>query len=224
MAMLQPVGAQESASHRLVVEPKVPPTSPHGCPLCPANLCKVRDSAVESAPEHGTPAGSDPCSKCACACQLCRDDLRDRRSTRTGHIIAVRPCCASFVEIPICTISQIPAYNILSFQLHLSQGQELQALRQSATFATVVYAGDGANDLCPALALGPEDHVVARSGYALQKLIERRAGGKGGPRVEAQVRVFSGLSVSPSWPSLHRLSYAQSGLVCRQHALQIMCI
>lgn len=41
-AMLQPVGAQEAASHRLVVEPRVPPTAPHGCPLCPANLCKVR--------------------------------------------------------------------------------------------------------------------------------------------------------------------------------------
>ncbi len=88
-----------------------------------------------------------------------------------------------------CAQSHI-SQHILSFQLHLSQGQELQALRQSATFATVVYAGDGANDLCPALALSPEDHVVARSGYALQKLIERRAGGKEGPRIEAQVRVF----------------------------------
>jgi hypothetical protein len=43
--MLQPVGAQESASHQLVVEPRVPPSSPHGCPLCPANLCKARPSS-----------------------------------------------------------------------------------------------------------------------------------------------------------------------------------
>lgn len=41
-AMLQAVGAQEAAAHRLVVNPHTPPSSPHGCPLCPANLCKVR--------------------------------------------------------------------------------------------------------------------------------------------------------------------------------------
>lgn len=40
-AMLQAVGAQEAAAHRLVVNPNTPPSSPHGCPLCPANLCKV---------------------------------------------------------------------------------------------------------------------------------------------------------------------------------------
>ena len=40
--MLQPVGAQEAASHQLVVEPRVPASAPHGCPLCPANLCKAR--------------------------------------------------------------------------------------------------------------------------------------------------------------------------------------
>ena len=39
--MLQPVGAMEAASHRLVVEPRVAPSTPHACPLCPANLCKV---------------------------------------------------------------------------------------------------------------------------------------------------------------------------------------
>lgn len=40
-AMLQAVGAQEAAAHRLVVTPHTAPSSPHGCPLCPANLCKV---------------------------------------------------------------------------------------------------------------------------------------------------------------------------------------
>jgi Putative Phosphatase len=118
----------------------------------------------------------------------------------------------------------------------------VQALRQGAAFATVVYCGDGANDLCPALALGPEvpprrrrmpaprrrrmtqrthcrpwgapgctcaswqlclvlqDHVVARAGFALEKLIERRADGKSGPHVEAQAR--------PVAPSMHALCTA----------------
>ena len=34
----------------------------------------------------------------------------------------------------------------------------------------------------------PQDHVLARSGTALQKLIERRADGSDGARVEAQVQ------------------------------------
>lgn len=40
-AMLQPVGAQEAAAHRLQVSPLTPPEEPHDCPLCPSNLCKV---------------------------------------------------------------------------------------------------------------------------------------------------------------------------------------
>lgn len=40
-AMLQPVGAQEAAAHRLQVSPLTPPETPHNCPLCPSNLCKV---------------------------------------------------------------------------------------------------------------------------------------------------------------------------------------
>lgn len=39
----------------------------------------------------------------------------------------------------------------------------MQALRQGNVFSTVVYCGDGANDLCPALALGPEVHIHVRS-------------------------------------------------------------
>ena len=39
------------------------------------------------------------------------------------------------------------------------QGQELQALRQKPGFGRIVYCGDGANDLCPALMLGPDDYV-----------------------------------------------------------------
>lgn len=39
------------------------------------------------------------------------------------------------------------------------QGQEVQALRQKPGFGRIVYCGDGANDLCPALTLGPDDYV-----------------------------------------------------------------
>ena len=43
------------------------------------------------------------------------------------------------------------------------QGQELQALRQKPGFGRIIYCGDGANDLCPALTLGPDDYVRALS-------------------------------------------------------------
>lgn len=42
------------------------------------------------------------------------------------------------------------------------QGQELRELRAARPFQRVVFCGDGANDLCPALALGPDDTVLAR--------------------------------------------------------------
>lgn len=93
-AMLQPVGAQESASHRLHISPLTPPDSPHNCPLCPSNLCK---------------------------------------------------------------------------------GQQLRRVREEGKYGRVVFAGDGANDLCPALTLAKGDLLCARQGTALQKLIQQRA-------------------------------------------------
>ena len=44
----------------------------------------------------------------------------------------------------------------------LLQGQELEALRAATPYQHIVYCGDGANDLCPALALAPGDVVLAR--------------------------------------------------------------
>lgn len=42
------------------------------------------------------------------------------------------------------------------------QGQELEALRAATPYQRVVYCGDGANDLCPSLALASTDTVLAR--------------------------------------------------------------
>ncbi len=44
----------------------------------------------------------------------------------------------------------------------IMQGQELEVLRSAAPFKRIIYCGDGANDLCPALALLPSDYVLAR--------------------------------------------------------------
>ncbi|KAL0044617.1 hypothetical protein WJX82_002935 [Trebouxia sp. C0006] len=58
---------------------------------------------------------------------------------------------------------------------NLCKGQELEALRAATPYQHIVYCGDGANDLCPALALAPGDVVLARKGHALEKLIAARA-------------------------------------------------
>ncbi|KAF6263588.1 putative phosphatase-domain-containing protein [Scenedesmus sp. NREL 46B-D3] len=63
---------------------------------------------------------------------------------------------------------------------NLCKGAELRRLRFGASstnhdaqqlcsgsYGRIVYAGDGANDICPALSLGPNDVVLARAGEAL---------------------------------------------------------
>lgn len=54
------------------------------------------------------------------------------------------------------------------------QGLELSYLRQEKPYKRIVYIGDGANDLCPALKLGPQDLVLARTDYDLDRLIQER--------------------------------------------------
>ncbi len=54
----------------------------------------------------------------------------------------------------------------------------------------MVYCGDGANDLCPALILSRDDAVLARAGHALAALIAERAAGPPEGRVQAQVLLW----------------------------------
>jgi len=55
---------------------------------------------------------------------------------------------------------------------NLCKGRELDTLRAAHPHRRrIVYIGDGANDLCPALCLGPDDAVLARSGHPLEALI-----------------------------------------------------
>lgn len=71
------------------------------------------------------------------------------------------------------------------------QGQELESLRRQHPYQRIVYCGDGANDLCPALSLTPSDAVLARRGHALERLIrEREAANDEDGRVVAHVVVW----------------------------------
>ena len=60
-------------------------------------------------------------------------------------------------------LAALTLYVILNlFPCIFLQGQELEALRAATPYQHIVFCGDGANDLCPALALGPTDVVLAR--------------------------------------------------------------
>ena len=68
----------------------------------------------------------------------------------------------------------------------LSEHLHEQAERHGKHFDTVLYIGDGSNDLCPALRLRAQDYVLPRVGFKLLKLIE-----EGQPDLKAQVRPWS---------------------------------
>lgn len=58
-------------------------------------------------------------------------------------------------------------------------------LKNSGHFYTqVVYTGDGRNDLCPLLQLGPNDVGVVRKGYSLEKALA-----KGSYDIKASVQI-----------------------------------
>ena len=51
---------------------------------------------------------------------------------------------------------------VIGCYLPVLQGLELRELRAARPFQRIVFCGAGANDLCPALSLGPDDTVLAR--------------------------------------------------------------
>ena len=76
----------------------------------------------------------------------------------------------------------------------LCKGREVQALRHAGAGRRFVFVGEGAGDVCAALALGREDFVLARRGGALAAYLERGAGAGGGQQqqVVAKVVMWSG--------------------------------
>lgn len=75
---------------------------------------------------------------------------------------------------------------------NLCKGEELAAIQGSGRYRRIVYAGDGANDICPALALREGDVLLARAGHALARYAEAAAGSAGGVQpVRAQVHFWS---------------------------------
>ena len=67
---------------------------------------------------------------------------------------------------------------------HILNAHHSEALKNGLEYSTIVYIGDGSNDLCPSLKLRSNDICFARNGYTLLKKIDKL------PANEMQARVI----------------------------------
>ena len=121
---------------RLVVEPRHDASrlGPHGCGLCPTNLCKGLE--LRKLVGEGGGGGSE----------------RERWDS---------PAAAARRRAGIAVSSS-------------SSSTSSSSRRRRS----VIYAGDGENDLCPALCLKGGDSLLVRRGRGLERLLRERAAAK----------------------------------------------
>lgn len=116
--------SSKGSGYRLVIQPRHPESADsHGCPLCPANLCK----------------GSEL--------------HKLRYGAGTGQ-------------------------------------QQALSSSSSSSYSKIVYAGDGSNDICPALSLTEHDVVLARAGDGLAKYAAAAAADPNLQQIKARVHVW----------------------------------
>lgn len=151
-----------STASRLVVEPRHDAfeLGPHGCGLCPTNLCKGLELRRLLVGGEGGGSGEESRSPSAEA----------RR--RVG-------------------VSSSPS----------SSGSRPSSSRRHRR--TVLYAGDGENDLCPALCLKRGDSLLVRRGRGLERLLRERAEAASMAETQRQRRSSSSL-FQQQHPSLAR--------------------
>jgi len=82
-----------------------------------------------------------------------------QQRSKAGHKLVIQPHTACAHGCKLCPEN-------------LCKGREVRALKQQGGYRRLVYCGDGGNDICPVQALGPEDVVLARKGYALARYLE----------------------------------------------------
>lgn len=73
---------------------------------------------------------------------------------------------------------------------NLCKGRELSAIQQQQLYDRIVYAGDGANDICPALQLRKGDVLLARAGHALAEYVAAAREDSSLRQVEAAVHFW----------------------------------
>ncbi len=88
-----------------------------------------------------------------------------------GYKLVVRPHHGSAGQ----DVSQCPVC-----PCNMCKGREVRNMRRAGTYRRIVFAGDGANDVCAALCLGAGDAVLARAGRPLAEYLARAARGEVG--------------------------------------------
>jgi 2,3-diketo-5-methylthio-1-phosphopentane phosphatase len=114
------------------------------------------------------------------------EELRNSSGSGTrsgGHKLVIKPCQGAH-GLAGHTCSMCPE--------NLCKGVEVRNIRSSGVYQRVVYAGDGMNDICPALCLGPKDVVLARAGHPLAEYLQRaEAGQEGTLRLQASYKIWN---------------------------------
>lgn len=98
-----------------------------------------------------------------------------RKVRPSSHKLTIRPFHQHKVahQCPLCPSN-------------LCKGMEVRRIKSSGLYGSIVFAGDGANDICAAINLSSEDVVLARSGYPLARyLMEREPGA-----IKAKVKIW----------------------------------
>lgn len=124
-----------------------------------------------------------------CPTNLCKVRLDPFQTGGTSTTVK-NSCSVVFSTFSFNIDNQNTGRSVLSGAPDCVQGLELCTLRRQHGYRRIIYLGDGANDLCPALALGRSDVVLARKGYDLDLLIRKRAAGQGGATVQAAVHTW----------------------------------
>lgn len=91
---------------------------------------------------------------------------------------------------PLCPANLCKGAELRRLRFGAAGGHHAAQQLCSGSYGRIVYAGDGANDICPALSLGPSDVVLARAGEALAKYAEAAAADSSMQQFSARVFVW----------------------------------
>lgn len=74
--------------------------------------------------------------------------------------------------------SHLPPHGCALCPANLCKGAEVSRIQAYGQYRRIVYAGDGLNDVCPALRLGADDVLLARSGHPLAVYLQAAGAGQ----------------------------------------------
>jgi 2-hydroxy-3-keto-5-methylthiopentenyl-1-phosphate phosphatase len=114
-------------------------------------------------------------------------------SSSSGFKLVIQPRQPHSHNCPLCPSNLCKGQEmaqLLQQQRKAAASNGAAAKPAACSRGRVVYAGDGANDICPALALGPDDVVLAKAGHALANYVDAARSDKSLQQPAASVFVW----------------------------------